>query len=216
MDTKTSILDAAEDLFAERGIAATSIRGIARAAGVNLAAINYHFGSKDGLIRLVFERRMKPLNEERLELLDACELRAGRKEALPLEEVLEAMMRPALRLSRDSQQGGTVFMRLLGRMFSEPELIWRNLVDQHLRETIARFIQAFKRAVPGLPPQDFFWRIHFTLGALALTLSDAQRPCELSEGACDSQDVDALVAHMIQYAAAGLRAPAVKRKAVKG
>ena len=94
-DTKIRILDAAESLFAEHGFAATSLRAITRHANVNLAAVHYHFGSKEGLVEAVFSRRLGPLNQERLELLDAVEARGGE-----LEDVLRALIGPALRLSR--------------------------------------------------------------------------------------------------------------------
>ena len=112
--TKTGILDSAEELFASRGPNATSLRQIIGKAKVNLAAIHYHFGSKESLLEAVLARRLVPLNAERLALLDVYERAAG-KRAVPLPKVLEALVGPALRLSRDPGKGGERFMRLLGR-----------------------------------------------------------------------------------------------------
>ena len=116
--TKDRILDVAERLFAEQGFAATSLRAITTRAKVNLAAIHYHFDSKETLIQAVFRRRLIPLNRKRLEVLMQLEQAAGDR-PLAVEQIIEAFIGPALRLSRDVEQGGHNFMRLLGR-------IWRS------------------------------------------------------------------------------------------
>ena len=115
-DTKSAILDAAEELFARRGPNAVSLRQVIARAKVNLAAIHYHFGSKESLLQSVLSRRLVPLNAERLALLEAVERKSRR---MPLEKILEALVGPALRLSRDPRKGGGEFMRLLGRCFTE-------------------------------------------------------------------------------------------------
>jgi AcrR family transcriptional regulator len=89
-DTRERILDAAEREFAENGLQATSLRTITAAAEANLASVNYHFGSKDGLVKAVFARRLEPLNEARLALLADCESSAG-GEPPRLERVVEAL-----------------------------------------------------------------------------------------------------------------------------
>src|SRR2546421_12961401 len=104
-DTKTRILDAAEVLFMEHGFEATSLRQITAAAGVNLAAVNYHFGSKEELFQAVLTRRLDPMNAERMALLDEYE-RDQAGEELSCEKILAAMFIPALRLSRDTKRGG--------------------------------------------------------------------------------------------------------------
>lgn len=185
------------------------MRGIVAEAGVNLAAINYHFGSKDGLIRAVLERRMRPLSEERLKLLDECEAKAGAANPLPLEEVLEALIRPALWLSRDPKKGGAMFMRLLGRAFTDPNETFQEVLDEQLEETVRRYIPAFKRALPALPDQDLFARVHFSVGAMVYTMCDIPRLKRYSGGACDPNDVEGLVRQLVAFAAAGLRAESI-------
>ena len=95
IDTKDRILDTAERLFADKGYPATSLRDITNEAGVNLAAVNYHFGSKEALLSAVLDRRIGPVNEKRLELLDAAEAQAG-NQPLALETVLPRVPRAAL------------------------------------------------------------------------------------------------------------------------
>src|SRR6186997_3167761 len=111
--TKPRILDAAEALFMEHGFEATSLRQITTDAGVNLAAVNYHFGSKEELFQAVLTRRLDPMNQERLALLDQLEADAAGK-PLSCEAIIGAMFIPALKLARDKARGGKNFLRLLG------------------------------------------------------------------------------------------------------
>src|SRR5438105_15088177 len=118
-NTRSRILDVAEQLFSEQGFDRVSIRDITRKARVNLAAINYHFGTKEDLIGAVFERRVVPVNEARLAALDMVEKSAGKR--IPkLEAILEAFIRPALQSSLKPSKGGTAFSKLFGRCLSEP------------------------------------------------------------------------------------------------
>lgn len=211
--TRLAILRAAERLFAERGFAGASLRGIVAEAGVNLAAVNYHFGSKEGLIRAVFAWRLEPLNRERLRLLDGCEAGGG---GGTLEGILEALIRPALHLSRDERHGGVVFMRLLGRTMSEGEGERREMLDGHLAETVQRFTRALQRVLPWLPAEDFYWRLHFTVGAMASAMYDRERPLVHSGGRCDPTDVEGLIRHLVAFSAGGLRARVVSRSGEAG
>src|SRR5438552_17150621 len=101
MDTRTRVLDVAEELFGEEGIERVSVRDITDKAKVNVAAINYHFGSKEDLIVAVFERRVIPVNDARLAALDAIEQTAG-KRSPKVEAILEAFIRPALECSLEA------------------------------------------------------------------------------------------------------------------
>ncbi|MGH8722039.1 MAG: TetR/AcrR family transcriptional regulator, partial [Burkholderiales bacterium] len=111
--TRTRILDAAEELFMQHGFEGTSMRQLTSRAGVNLAAVNYHFGSKDALIEAVFRRRLDPMNAARLAALD-------RLEDLSAENIIRAFIGPSLRLIEDAKGGGRNFIRLLGRTYTEP------------------------------------------------------------------------------------------------
>src|SRR5262252_2657033 len=118
-DTKERILDTAERLFAERGYGATSLRSIIAAAKVNLAAVHYHFHSKQELLDAVLTRRIEPLNRERIALLDELERSAG-DGAPPLEAILSALIEPPLRLSRDPSFA--TFVKLMGRIYAEGDV----------------------------------------------------------------------------------------------
>ncbi len=203
--TKERILDAAEALFAERGFAGASLRLVTAEAGVNLAAVNYHFGSKEALIRAVFERRLGPLNRERLALLDRAERAAGDAPP-PLERVVEAFIGPAVRMCGDPR--GATFMRLVGYTYSQlNEPIGRMFYEQ-FREVAERFHVALTRVLPRLGPDEVLWRLVFMVGAMAHTMAISERLPTISEGRLDASDVNALITRLTPFVVAGLAAPA--------
>lgn len=213
--TKEKILDAAEELFSEEGFAATSIRAITTRAGVNLAALNYHFGSKDGLIDAVFERRIGALNRERTRLLDEVESKPSREGVISLEGILEAFLSPAIRLASDPERGGKVFMRLMGRAHIEPGDFFKKVIAKQFEELFHRFNAAFQKVLPHLPPEELYWRIHFVVGAMAFTMSNklALRYMEtfrkegeqVAEAILDPE-AGVVLARLVSFTAAGLRA----------
>lgn len=207
LGTGQRILDAAERLFAERGFAATSLRAITAAAQVNLAAVNYHFRSKEALLEAVFARRLEPLNRQRLEILDRAQARAGRRSP-PLEEIIEAFLGPALRLRRDLAHSGTSFQRLMGRIYAEPGEHMQVILGAQFAEVVERFRPAFKRALPHLPPADLYWRIHFMIGAMAHTMAGTHILGLFAGDRCDPSDVEGTIRRLVAFLAAGLRAPA--------
>tara|TARA_B100001971_G_scaffold54919_2_gene50038 strand:- start:243 stop:884 length:642 start_codon:yes stop_codon:yes gene_type:complete len=204
-DTKTVILDAAEQLFAVQGPNATSLRQVIAKAKVNLAAIHYHFGSKESLMQAVLSRRLVPLNAERLALLETYEHKSG-KGAVSLPKVLEALVGPALRLSRDPKRGGTIFMRLLGRCVLEPDKTIQTMLNHQFHYVLERFTPALQRALPDLPPVDFFWRIHFLVGSMAHTMADSERLRSISGGVCDPDDTEGTIRRLVTFLNAGLKA----------
>ncbi len=197
-DTKERILDAAEPLFADHGFAATSMRSITARAEVNLAAVNYHFGSKEALIDAVFTRRLHPLNEERLERLAQVEVESS-DQAPSLEQIVESFVGPALRLGHDQP----VFMRLLGHALSEPSV--REMFTEQFREVFQRFSVALKRALPSLPPEELVWRFLFMVGAMAYSMAMACDINRMSHGLCKSDDVEATLRRLVPFLAAGMR-----------
>ncbi|MDM7464328.1 MAG: TetR/AcrR family transcriptional regulator, partial [Tepidimonas taiwanensis] len=132
-ETRSRILDAAEVLFMEHGFEATSMRMITSMAGVNLAAVNYHFGSKDALIQEVFRRRLTELNRQRLAVLDRLEAEAGGAPLKP-SRIVEAFFGTALALAADTEHGGHTFMRLLCRTYTEPSAFVRQFLAEEYAE----------------------------------------------------------------------------------
>lgn len=206
VDTKSRILDAAEELFMEHGFEATSLRLITTAAGVNLAAANYHFGSKEELFQAVLTRRLDPMNRERMRLLSKYETASG-QQALTCETILAAMFIPALKLARDHEQGGKNFLRLLGRAYADPAPFIRELLSNQYREMIARFRTAFSLALPHIPREELSWRLHFVMGALSYTLAGTDVLQVIGQYHPDEATNDELLLkRLAPFLAAGLRA----------
>jgi AcrR family transcriptional regulator len=205
--TQSRILDAAEALFMEHGFEATSLRQITSVAGVNLAAVNYHFGSKDDLFEAVLTRRLDPMNQERLALLTRLEHDAHPK-ALSPEKILAAMFIPALRLARDPERGGKDFLRLLGRAYADPAPFIRQFLAEQYAVMIGRFKAAFGRALPHLPKKELSWRLHFVMGALSYTLAgtDALKLIAALNPREAGND-EMLLRRLAPFLIAGLKAP---------
>ena len=168
IDTKKKILDSAQRLIGSQGYAATSVRHIISEAGVNLAAIHYHFGSKEDLLAAVIARKADLVNEERMNLLDRLEAEAGTG-PLSVKKVLEAWFLPMA----EAADGDPSFVLLMGRLMSEGML--QTIVEKHFREPAERITGALRRALPELPDEEFRWRMHFMFGAMAFTMCGAKR-----------------------------------------
>jgi AcrR family transcriptional regulator len=214
--TKNRILDAAEALFMEHGFEATSLRQITALAEVNLAAVSYHFGSKEELFESVLTRRLDPMNRQRIALLTRFEREAA-PEALSCERVLTAMFIPALELARDRKRGGQNFLRLLGRAYADPAPFIRRFLSEQYAVMIARFKAAFARALPELPKKELSWRLHFVMGALSYTLAGTDALKLIAAlNPRDAGNDEALLRRLAPFLIAGLKAPLPDLDALDG
>ncbi|HEV2220385.1 MAG TPA: TetR/AcrR family transcriptional regulator [Casimicrobiaceae bacterium] len=205
--TKERILDAAEALFMEHGYEATSLRAITAAAEANLAAVNYHFGSKEALFQAVLTRRLDPMNQARVELLTRLEAAAGSR-PLSCERILMALLIPPLKLARDPERGGKDFLRLLGRAYADPAPFIRRFLSEQYAVMIARFKAAFGRALPRLPRKELSWRLHFIMGALSYTLAGTDALKLIAElNPHESTNDEILLRRLAPFLLAGLEAP---------
>ena len=208
-DTKTRILDAAESLFMEHGFEATSLRSLTTAAGVNLAAVNYHFGTKEVLFQAVLTRRLDPMNQERIKLLKRVE-REAEGRALSCEKILFAMLIPALKLARDEKRGGKNFLRLVGRAYADPAPFIRHFLSGQYAEMIGLYKEAFLKALPHLSRQELTWRLHFVMGALSYTLAGTDALKLFAQvSAAEQYDDELLLQRLAPFLVAGLKAPAL-------
>lgn len=211
VDTRSKILDAAEQLFAQQGFAATSLRNIIKMASVNTAAVHYHFGSREGLIAAVMERRAAPMNEERLSALRELESRYG-ESGVPLEELVEAFVGPPIRLHYDRSSGDWLFPRLMSRAVTEADANVHDLFRKIFGEVLVRFTAAFARSLPGLSPMEIAWRMHFMIGALAFTIAipslhSSAHKAGASPFLAETTDVDTVLNRLIGFITAGMRTP---------
>jgi len=197
--TKQRILDSAESLFARHGFAGASLRQVTASANVNLAAVNYHFGSKENLINEVFRRRLDALNEDRLKALETVLAQPKHD----LEGVLAAFIRPALAISTDPN-GGSGFVRVLARAYAEHNERLRKFLHDNYGHVLKQFVAAFMQLLPQLDKQELYWRLDIISGALTYAMADfgvIKRPSGMSE----QKHRDLAAEHLIKFAAAGLR-----------
>lgn len=205
-DTKTRILDAAEALFVNGGFDSMSMRQITSAAGVNLAAANYHFGSKDALIHAVLSRRLDPLDGQRRAMLDALEANYGSR--LACEHVLVALFLPAVRIFRGEASGSERFLHFIGRAYTDPSAVVRDFIQTHYIETLGRFFLAFQRTLPELSREDLGFRLNFAMGALAGVLAGGNTQRLIREFTQQQSDHEALIlSRLSSLMVAALKAP---------
>ena len=206
LDTKARLLDAAEALFARHGYDNTSLRQLTTRAGVNLAGVNYHFGSKEQLALAVLARRVGPVNAERRRRLEALPARPD------LHAVLRAFVEPLFPTRRNRDAGhvtpGPAFCRLFGRLMVDQPPFLRGFLAGQFRTLGRRFVTSLQQNQPHHDAATLWWRLHFLVGAMAQTLHGADALAHLTQGACDAGDADVAVEEMITFAAAGFAAPA--------
>ena len=206
-ETRTRILDVAEELFMQHGFEATSMRLLTSTAHVNLAAVNYHFGSEDALIEALFRRRLDPMNSERAAAPDALAQQAGGQPPAPAPTI-RTLLSATLPMVEDAKGGGRNFIRLLGRTYTEPAKQIRALIGQLYAPAMERFKAAFARALPEVPLDELVWRMHFMFGTLSYTLA-ATDTVQLIAGCKpeDRYDAQLIEARLVAFLAAGLLAP---------
>lgn len=197
--TKQRILGAAEELFARHGFAGASLRQVTSAAQVNLAAVNYHFGSKENLINEVFRRRLDTLNTQRLAALATARARPGYR----LEDALDAFIRPALALA-SANQGGVAFVRVLARAYAEHNERLRKFLHDNYSHVLKEFVADLVGFLPHLDKQELYWRLDIVSGALTYAMADFG--VIKRRGVSEAQHRDLAAQHLVRFAAAGLRA----------
>ena len=201
---KERILDTAERLFARHGFYGVSVRDITEAAGVDVALVNYHFGSKRELFAAVFQRRAEMLNPERLARLEEV-----RRAALPgvpsLEDIINSFTYPLLERSARGGPGWKSYFALVAQVNNSPE--WGPvLMTQYFDPLVERLIAALREALPECPLREIYWGYQFLTGALTITFAETGRIDKLSGGLCKSSDLDSVHERLPPYVAAGFRA----------
>ena len=202
--TRQRILDAAELLFAERGFHSVSVRDITAAAGVDVALINYHFGSKQLLFESVFMRRAEVLNEERMRRLEAVVQRASPR-APRVEDIIDAFTHPLLDRSERGGPGWKAYFALIAQVNNSTEF-GGLMMTRYFDPVVHAFIAALRRAFPDCDDRELYWSYQFLSGALTLTFAETGRIDNLSQGVCRSSDLDAVHQRLVPYVAAGFRA----------
>lgn len=203
--TKERILDAAEQMIARHGFHGTSLRMLTAEAGVNLAAVNYHFGSKEALLGAVFNRRLSPLNSKRVEGLKAIRARTERDGVRPAAgEVLEVFIVPVCVLY--SSDDARAFVTIVGRAFAEPDSVTRTVFMEHMRPALSLCHELLCEALPHLSGETVFWRLLFSLGAMSRLLSMEDHSPILPEGMEMPRDPATMMSLLGPFVTAGMEA----------
>jgi AcrR family transcriptional regulator len=201
VDTRIALQDAAEQLFAQHGFDAVSVRAVASKAGVDPALLHYYFGTKRELFDAVLVRRLEVLREERIKALDDYARAAG--DNLTVEGCLDAYLAPVLWWSNNGGQGWKHYFALLAQLNNTP-LTGEAPVGDYIDPVVPRLIALLRRALPEARDEDLYWCYQFLTGALTLALSETGRLDIISGGLCRSSDIDAVSKRLATYAAAGL------------
>jgi AcrR family transcriptional regulator len=202
--SKRKLLDAAEELFAEKGFEAVSVRDITALAKTNVAAVNYYFGSRDGLLTLVMTRYMTPVNEERIARLETLERKWSGK-SVPIEELIDALVRPLVGQVKKSELSERLFYKLMGRTFAQQGDGLPPQIEEQLRQVLQRFTRAFVKALPTVATDELSWRIHFMAGGMIHLLTHQEVLQRLTNGAAGTPTMEATLGRFVRFAAAGLR-----------
>lgn len=209
-DTSERILDVAERLFMAHGYDGASMRQITGEAGVNLAAANYHFGSKEALMQEVFRRRLDWLNAERLRVLTDLE-HAAKDRPLKPSQIVDGFFGTLLRMAQDESRGGMTFLRLLGRTLTEPSGFIRTFLADEYREVVERYKTALFKALPDVPKAEIVWRFHFMLGATSYAIAGTDALRLITDWQIEDADatdrLDRLLPRLMSFLLGGLRAP---------
>jgi len=205
--TRKCILDTAERLFALHGYHHTSLRKITGEAGVNLAAVNYHFGSKEALLEAIFEYHLVPLNRIRQDNLEAVRERSHQQQK-PMEvaDILRAFIEPTLRY-RDSSSKTRYFIALVGQSMTETDDTVRRIFLRHLKPLGFLLYEILKEALPRLEPETLYWRLQCTVGAISHIMRLTGDVLMTPENINLNQDAETMIEQLVPFLTAGLEAP---------
>ncbi len=202
--TRGRIVRAAEKLFAEKGFRAMTLRDVTKEAGVNLAAVNYHFGSKTNLMRAVIERRFEPINRERLEQLNV-QVTGHSPDPVPLESIFEALFRPLFNHAKTARGPDRTLMQMIGRALTEPVDFMRSMHKEFFQELSRRFLGELKRSCPELSDAALQLRFFLAVSTMLGAITEQVRLENISGGKLDGQDLDRICDELTAYVVAGFR-----------
>ncbi|NEQ47322.1 MAG: TetR/AcrR family transcriptional regulator [Leptolyngbya sp. SIOISBB] len=201
IDTKTQILDAAERLIAEKGFSGTTLRNIVSAAGVNLAAVSYHFGSKEDLLRAVVHRIAVPVvtgQRDRLEQLKQ------KTDTPSVEDLLITFLTPPLEFVMGNESYRLVRAQFMGRCRSEPEPV-QSIAHGEFSPNVDLFLDALQRALPDQSRSQLTWKLDLVVAALIRVQTEASKPGALLRSS-QPQDIQETIASLVKFLAAGMQA----------
>jgi len=207
--TRLAILNAAERCFAEGGFDGVSLRAITEAAGVDLALVNYHFGSKDNLLREVIGRRARIVHDDRVRALELARHDSGTRSP-PIEAIVTAFLGPLLHRLSSGEPGWRHYSSLVSQLDVLPK--FTELTSDVLDPTALHFINALRGALPTAPPRSVYWGYMFLIGSMVQVMSATGRIERLSHGLCRSDDIEGALRELVPFVSAGLRSLESQRR----
>ena len=205
LDTRDRLLNTALWLFAEQGFKATSLRQITQKAGANVASVNYHFGSKKEMLNELIRRRVEPLNKRRFALLEKYRVEAA-GQSIPLEKIFEAFFLPFFQSVAPYTDKDTMdLIHIIERLTEQPTLR-QAVYDEHFKKLSITILEALSETLPELDPAELHWRFHFSVTLMLSSMSTRQRVGNSSKELCAPEDIEGMVARLIQFICAGFRA----------
>ena len=199
-ETKEQILNVAEKLFAENGFTGTSLRRVISEAGVNLSAVNYHFGSKEELFRAVVQRVSQPVVRGELKLLKKLQ---SSKNDYTLEEVLTCFVTPPFEVMLNSGDRQLYCGRFMGRCRLEPDNIG-NIAKQEFQDSEDAYLDALQRVLPDQSRNEIHWKLDLMIACLIRVLTQAEKPHGLIQQKSIDR-IDEIVSQLVNFLASGMR-----------
>jgi len=200
---KLRLVEAAEKLFADQGFDSVSVRDITKEANANVAAVNYHFGSRDGLVSAVMTRYLNPVHQDRCARLEASEKKWAPK-PVPVEEVMDAYVSPLVTQVRKSEMSEKLFCKLLGRILSEQGGALHPEVQIQFLNGVERFLKTLTKSLPTPPYEDLVWRFHFISGAMIHMMTHGETLQAMTKGANGITAIDTTISRFLRFATIAL------------
>lgn len=198
--TRARILDAAENEFADHGFDGVSVRQIAQRAEVPVALINYHYGSKEGLYRAIFEMRAPMIIDQRIAGLRLAEMEPDQDRKV--EMIVKAVLVPNLHMR--STEKNSSYARILAREVADPKSHNRKVIAEFFDPIAHKVLDALQTALPDRTVEEINWGYQAMLGAMVYIMADTGRISRLSGGRCDPEDEMATATHLVALMKAAL------------
>ena len=206
---KLKLLSSAESLVALRGFDAVSVRDVTQKAKANVAAINYHFGSRKGMMDLLMLLRMSPIHEEQLSNLNLLEKKRGSK-AVPVEELLEAWLKPMFLGGKEAKKTEDVALRSVARILQVSVAELPEALSLSGAELWKRYLKAFGKTLKDFPAQEIAWRLHLINGSAVQSLIGTEPIHEWAGVDNASSSIEQRLSRLLLLAAPMMREGGVK------
>ncbi|MGJ8638060.1 MAG: TetR/AcrR family transcriptional regulator [Opitutaceae bacterium] len=200
--TRQKLLHAAEQLFADKGYRAMTLRDVTREASVNIAAVNYHFGSKANLMREAIRNRIEPINHERLKRLDAL-IESHKPATVPVNAIFDTLIRPLFESDATKTGPNPALILVIGRAFAEPADFMRKLHHDFFQELSRRYLIELKRSCPTLTEETLRYRFFLSISTMLGATINQVILENLLTSKSELPSYDKIVSELVAYVAAG-------------